>query len=88
MLSFIYRFDCGPTFSDDLGQPLEDYIAQIHNERPGLIKKVWHKRQMGLSQSRISGWEHATADVVAILDAHIEATVGWYVYEYISGISS
>ncbi|TKS73160.1 putative polypeptide N-acetylgalactosaminyltransferase 8 [Collichthys lucidus] len=32
---------------------------------------------MGLSQSRISGWEHATADVVAILDAHIEATVGW-----------
>ncbi|XP_027128848.1 probable polypeptide N-acetylgalactosaminyltransferase 8 [Larimichthys crocea] len=62
---------------NDLGQPLEDYIAQIHNERPGLIKKVWHKRQMGLSQSRISGWEHATADVVAILDAHIEATVGW-----------
>ncbi|XP_047452240.1 probable polypeptide N-acetylgalactosaminyltransferase 8 [Mugil cephalus] len=62
---------------DDLGKPLQDYIDQIHNEIPGLIKKVQHERQMGLSQSRISGWEHATADVVVILDAHIEATEGW-----------
>ncbi|XP_054865307.1 probable polypeptide N-acetylgalactosaminyltransferase 8 isoform X1 [Amphiprion ocellaris] len=62
---------------NDLGKPLEDYIDRIHKERPGLIKKVRHKRQMGLSQSRISGWEHATADVVAILDAHVEATEGW-----------
>ncbi|XP_037624516.1 probable polypeptide N-acetylgalactosaminyltransferase 8 [Sebastes umbrosus] len=62
---------------NDLGKPLQDYIVQIHKERPGLIKKVRHTRQMGLSQSRISGWEHATADVVAILDAHIEATEGW-----------
>uniref|UniRef100_A0A3P9H1B6 Polypeptide N-acetylgalactosaminyltransferase n=1 Tax=Oryzias latipes TaxID=8090 RepID=A0A3P9H1B6_ORYLA len=54
-----------------------NYISEIHKERPGLVKKVWHKRQMGLSQSRISGWEHATGDVVAILDAHIEATQGW-----------
>ncbi|XP_054475508.1 probable polypeptide N-acetylgalactosaminyltransferase 8 [Anoplopoma fimbria] len=62
---------------NDLGKHLQDYIDQIHKERPGLIKKVWHKQQMGLSQSRISGWEHATADVVAILDAHIETTEGW-----------
>ncbi|XP_068458747.1 probable polypeptide N-acetylgalactosaminyltransferase 8 [Clinocottus analis] len=62
---------------NDLRKPLEDYIEQIHRERPGLIKKVRHDQQMGLSQSRISGWEHATADVVAILDAHIETTEGW-----------
>lgn len=66
------------SFADDLGQPLADYMDQIHTERPGLIKRVWHTKQMGLSQSRITGWEHATADVVAILDAHIEATPGWY----------
>ncbi|XP_070763618.1 probable polypeptide N-acetylgalactosaminyltransferase 8 [Enoplosus armatus] len=62
---------------NDLGKPLQDYIYQIHKERPGLIKKVWHQQQMGLSQSRNSGWEHATADVVVILDAHVEATEGW-----------
>ncbi|XP_039988162.1 probable polypeptide N-acetylgalactosaminyltransferase 8 [Xiphias gladius] len=62
---------------NDLGKPLQDYIDQIHNERPRLIKKVQHQRQMGLSQSRMTGWEHATADVVAILDAHIEAKEGW-----------
>uniref|UniRef100_A0A3B4ZMK8 Polypeptide N-acetylgalactosaminyltransferase n=1 Tax=Stegastes partitus TaxID=144197 RepID=A0A3B4ZMK8_9TELE len=62
---------------NDLGKKLQDYIDLIHKERPGLIKKVRHRRQMGLSQSRISGWEHATADVVVILDAHIEATEGW-----------
>uniref|UniRef100_A0A3Q1J163 Polypeptide N-acetylgalactosaminyltransferase 8a, tandem duplicate 1 n=1 Tax=Anabas testudineus TaxID=64144 RepID=A0A3Q1J163_ANATE len=54
-----------------------NYIDQIHTERPGLIKKVRHTRQMGLAQSRMSGWEQATADAVAILDAHIEVTVGW-----------
>ncbi|XP_013766746.1 probable polypeptide N-acetylgalactosaminyltransferase 8 [Pundamilia nyererei] len=62
---------------NDLGKPLQDYIDQINKEMPGLLKKVRHTQQMGLSQSRISGWEHATADVVAILDAHIEATEGW-----------
>lgn len=63
--------------SDDLGQLLQDYIEEINKERPGLVKKVRHDRQMGLAQSRISGWEQATADVVVILDAHIEATKGW-----------
>uniref|UniRef100_A0A3Q4HHJ6 Polypeptide N-acetylgalactosaminyltransferase n=1 Tax=Neolamprologus brichardi TaxID=32507 RepID=A0A3Q4HHJ6_NEOBR len=62
---------------NDLGKPLQDYIDQINKEMPGLVKKVRHMQQMGLSQSRISGWAHATADVVAILDAHIEATEGW-----------
>lgn len=76
LLKEIILVDDHSTYND-LGKQLKDYIGQIHNERPGLIKQVRHTRQMGLSQSRISGWEHATADVVAILDAHIEATVGW-----------
>lgn len=54
-------------------------MDEINKERPGLMKKVRHGRQMGLAQSRISGWEHATADAVAILDAHIEVTAGWYI---------
>lgn len=62
---------------NDLKTQLEDYIDLIHEERPGLIKKVRHEKQMGLSQSRNSGWKAATGDVVVILDAHIEATVGW-----------
>ncbi|KAM9807920.1 putative polypeptide N-acetylgalactosaminyltransferase 8 [Neosynchiropus ocellatus] len=62
---------------NDLGEPLQNYIDRVHSENPGLVKKVRHRRQMGLAQSRISGWERATADVVVILDAHVEATVGW-----------
>ncbi|XP_041652212.1 probable polypeptide N-acetylgalactosaminyltransferase 8 [Cheilinus undulatus] len=62
---------------NDLGKPLQDYIHQIHKEHPGILKKVRHPHQMGLSQSRLTGWEHSTGDVVAILDAHIEVTEGW-----------
>ncbi|XP_034540909.1 probable polypeptide N-acetylgalactosaminyltransferase 8 [Notolabrus celidotus] len=62
---------------NDLGEALDNYLGQIHKEQPGLIKKVRHNRQMGLSQSRLTGWEHATADVVVILDAHIEVSEGW-----------
>uniref|UniRef100_A0A672ZN54 Polypeptide N-acetylgalactosaminyltransferase n=1 Tax=Sphaeramia orbicularis TaxID=375764 RepID=A0A672ZN54_9TELE len=52
-------------------------LSNVTTKRPGLIRKVRHKRQMGLSQSRNSGWQVATADVVAILDAHIEVIEGW-----------
>ncbi|XP_013980711.2 probable polypeptide N-acetylgalactosaminyltransferase 8 [Salmo salar] len=63
--------------NEDLGEKLAAYIELINKERPGLIKRVRHKQQMGVTQARISGWEHATADTVAILDAHIEVNVGW-----------
>uniref|UniRef100_A0A3Q2YR67 Polypeptide N-acetylgalactosaminyltransferase n=1 Tax=Hippocampus comes TaxID=109280 RepID=A0A3Q2YR67_HIPCM len=76
LLKEIILVDDHSTYND-LGRPLQGYIDEIHKDKPGLIKKVWHHRQMGLSQSRISGWEHATADVVAILDAHIEVAEGW-----------
>lgn len=64
-------------FLDDLGNKLQEYIDEIHKERPGVIKKVRHQKQMGLSQARISGCEQAIGDVVAVLDAHIEVMTGW-----------
>ncbi|XP_018602785.2 probable polypeptide N-acetylgalactosaminyltransferase 8 [Scleropages formosus] len=63
--------------NEELKGSLDAYIGIIHKERPGLVKKVRHKEQMGLSQARISGWEVATGDVVAIFDAHIEVQVHW-----------
>ncbi|XP_037116018.1 probable polypeptide N-acetylgalactosaminyltransferase 8 isoform X2 [Syngnathus acus] len=63
--------------NEDLMEKLEDYIGVIHEERPGLLKRVVHKEQLGLTQARLSGWKVATGDVVAILDAHIEVHVQW-----------
>uniref|UniRef100_A0A8C9RJ91 Polypeptide N-acetylgalactosaminyltransferase n=1 Tax=Scleropages formosus TaxID=113540 RepID=A0A8C9RJ91_SCLFO len=64
--------------NEDLKENLDLYIKSIEKQNPGLhFTKVRHSQQMGLSQARISGWSAATADVVAILDAHIEVTVGW-----------
>ncbi|XP_037551894.1 probable polypeptide N-acetylgalactosaminyltransferase 8 [Nematolebias whitei] len=61
----------------DLMEKLDEYINSIHEERPGLIKKVRHSEQLGLTQARLSGWKTAVGDVVAILDAHIEVHVQW-----------
>ncbi|KAJ8381785.1 hypothetical protein SKAU_G00025630 [Synaphobranchus kaupii] len=63
--------------NEDLIGKLDAYVSFIHDERPGLVKRVRHKEQMGLTQARISGWKAATGDVVAILDAHIEVHVEW-----------
>ncbi|XP_066505493.1 probable polypeptide N-acetylgalactosaminyltransferase 8 [Hoplias malabaricus] len=62
---------------DDLQGSLDEYIEVIHQERPDLIKKVRHKESLGLIQARISGWDAAVSDVVAILDAHIEVHKQW-----------
>ncbi|KAA0724476.1 putative polypeptide N-acetylgalactosaminyltransferase 8 [Triplophysa tibetana] len=61
----------------DLKSGLDEYINLIHKEKPGMLKKVRHKRQMGLAKARISGWEAATGQVIAILDAHIEVHKQW-----------
>ncbi|KAI7812077.1 putative polypeptide N-acetylgalactosaminyltransferase 8, partial [Triplophysa rosa] len=61
----------------DLQSDLDKYINLINKEKPGLLKKVRHKRQMGLAKARISGWEEATGQVVAILDVHIEVHEQW-----------
>ncbi|GLD48354.1 probable polypeptide N-acetylgalactosaminyltransferase 8 [Lates japonicus] len=63
--------------NEDLMEKLDEYITLIHEERPGLVKKVRHSQQLGLTQARLSGWKAAVADVVAILDAHIEVHVQW-----------
>ncbi|KAK9525785.1 hypothetical protein VZT92_016465 [Zoarces viviparus] len=63
--------------NEDLKEKLDDYISSIHEERPGLVKKVRHSEQLGLTQARLSGWQVAMGDVVAILDAHIEVHVQW-----------
>jgi len=56
---------------------LDEYINLINKDKLGLIKKVRHKRQMGLAKARVSGWEVAKGQVVAILDAHIEVHKEW-----------
>ncbi|KAF7229289.1 probable polypeptide N-acetylgalactosaminyltransferase 8 [Nothobranchius furzeri] len=61
----------------DLMENLDEYVDSIHEERLGLIKRVRHAEQLGLTQARLSGWNAAAGDVVAILDAHIEVHVQW-----------
>uniref|UniRef100_A0A3B3UR16 Polypeptide N-acetylgalactosaminyltransferase n=1 Tax=Poecilia latipinna TaxID=48699 RepID=A0A3B3UR16_9TELE len=63
--------------NDDLLDKLDLYISSIHEERPGLVKKIRHSEQLGLTQARLTGWKAAVGDVVAILDAHIEVHVQW-----------
>ncbi|CAB1345936.1 unnamed protein product [Coregonus sp. 'balchen'] len=63
--------------NEDLKEKLDVYISFIQEERPGLVKRVRHSEQLGLTQARLSGWREAEGDVVAILDAHIEVHVEW-----------
>ncbi|XP_032361412.1 polypeptide N-acetylgalactosaminyltransferase 18 isoform X2 [Etheostoma spectabile] len=63
--------------NEDLMEKLDEYVNSINEELPGLVKKVRHSEQLGLTQARLSGWRVAVGDVVAILDAHIEVHVQW-----------
>ncbi|KAL2776993.1 putative polypeptide N-acetylgalactosaminyltransferase 8, partial [Daubentonia madagascariensis] len=56
---------------------LDEKIKIYNKKYPGLLKVIRHTERKGLAQARNTGWEAATADVVAILDAHIEVNVGW-----------
>ncbi|XP_072529546.1 probable polypeptide N-acetylgalactosaminyltransferase 8 [Salminus brasiliensis] len=76
LLKEIILVDDGSS-NEDLQGGLNAFISDIHKTRPGLVKKVRHAEQMGLTVARLSGWEAATGDVVAILDAHVEVHVGW-----------
>uniref|UniRef100_A0A8C6SZ23 Glycosyltransferase 2-like domain-containing protein n=1 Tax=Neogobius melanostomus TaxID=47308 RepID=A0A8C6SZ23_9GOBI len=54
------------------GGTLKDSLKLSWNQQtPGWIY-MRHNEQQGLASARASGWRAATADVVAILDAHIE----------------
>ncbi|KAI7792146.1 putative polypeptide N-acetylgalactosaminyltransferase 8, partial [Triplophysa rosa] len=63
--------------NEDLKTQLHAYVRSINQNHTDLVKLVTHSEQRGLTQARISGWKAATADVVAILDAHIEVHVKW-----------
>ncbi|XP_021574013.1 probable polypeptide N-acetylgalactosaminyltransferase 8 [Carlito syrichta] len=56
---------------------LDEKIKLYNQEYPGLLKIIRHTERKGLAEARNTGWEAASADVVAILDAHIEVNVGW-----------
>lgn len=51
---------------------------KLYNQRyPGLLKIIRHTKRKGLAQTRNTGSKVATADVIVILDAHVEVNVGW-----------
>ncbi|KAM9674104.1 LOW QUALITY PROTEIN: putative polypeptide N-acetylgalactosaminyltransferase 8 [Trichechus inunguis] len=61
----------------ELKAPLNEKIKFYNQKYPGILKIIRHTKRKGLAQSCNTGWEAATADVVAILDAHIEVNIGW-----------
>ncbi|KAI4825575.1 hypothetical protein KUCAC02_021255 [Chaenocephalus aceratus] len=64
--------------NEDLKGDLDVYVKSLEQQNPGLrFTRVRHNEQRGLSYARASGWRAATADVVAILDAHIEVHEMW-----------
>lgn len=61
----------------ELKANLDEKIRLYNQKYPGLLKIVRHTKRKGLAQARNTGREVATADVVAILDAHVEVNAGW-----------
>ncbi|XP_012493370.1 PREDICTED: probable polypeptide N-acetylgalactosaminyltransferase 8 [Propithecus coquereli] len=67
--------DCSS--NGELKVNLDEKIKIYNQKHPGLLKIIRHTERKGLAQARNTGWEAATADVVAILDAHVEVNAGW-----------
>ncbi|KAK1804537.1 hypothetical protein P4O66_020545 [Electrophorus voltai] len=64
--------------NEKLKEGVDAYIESMQQQKPHLkMLIVKHHQQLGLAQARLSGWRAATAEVVAILDAHIEVNVMW-----------
>ncbi|XP_059539800.1 probable polypeptide N-acetylgalactosaminyltransferase 8 isoform X3 [Myotis daubentonii] len=63
--------------NEELKANLDELIKLYNQKYPGLLKIVRHTKRQGLAQARNTGRETATAEVVAILDAHIEVNAGW-----------
>lgn len=64
--------------NEDLKGDLDMYVKTLEKQNPSLtFTRVRHNEQRGLAFARASGWRAATADVVAILDAHIEVHEMW-----------
>uniref|UniRef100_A0A8C9USS8 Polypeptide N-acetylgalactosaminyltransferase n=1 Tax=Spermophilus dauricus TaxID=99837 RepID=A0A8C9USS8_SPEDA len=63
--------------NEELKVSLNEKIKLYNQKNPGLLKMIRHSERRGLAQARNTGWAAATAEVVAILDAHIEVNIGW-----------
>lgn len=63
--------------SAELGQKLHDYVASTWPD--GVVKIARTSKRAGLIGARIAGAEAATGDVLVFIDAHCEASDGWYV---------
>ncbi|XP_027712212.1 probable polypeptide N-acetylgalactosaminyltransferase 8 [Vombatus ursinus] len=63
--------------NEELKRDLDKQIQLYNKKYPKLLKLIHHTRRRGLTQARLSGYQAATADVVAILDAHVEVNTGW-----------
>ncbi|KAL6064016.1 hypothetical protein STEG23_028536, partial [Scotinomys teguina] len=61
----------------ELKARLDETIMLYNQSYPVLLKLIRHTKRRGLAQARNTGLEAATANVVAILDAHIEVNAGW-----------
>ena len=55
-----------------LGKKLENYLSTLPE-----VRLVRSPKRIGLTQARLLGAKHATADVLVFLDSHCEATNGW-----------
>ncbi|XP_041640070.1 probable polypeptide N-acetylgalactosaminyltransferase 8 [Cheilinus undulatus] len=64
--------------NEDLKENLDVYVKSLEQQNPSIkFTRVRHNEQKGLAAARASGCRAATADVVAILDAHIEVHEMW-----------
>ncbi|XP_051819440.1 probable polypeptide N-acetylgalactosaminyltransferase 8 [Antechinus flavipes] len=63
--------------NEELKRNLNKQMQLYKKKYPGLLKLIRHTKRRGLTQTRLSGYQAATADVVVILDAHVEVTTGW-----------
>ena len=68
-------------FSADLQSPLDDYVKDTWPD--GIVRILRMRERSGLIRARQSGAEAACGDVIIFLDAHCEATTGWYKYKFI-----
>ncbi|XP_072506429.1 probable polypeptide N-acetylgalactosaminyltransferase 8 [Notamacropus eugenii] len=63
--------------NDELKENLGNQIQLYNFKYPKLLKLIRHTKRKGLTQARISGCKAAKADVVIVLDSHVEVNVGW-----------
>ncbi|VCX36529.1 unnamed protein product [Gulo gulo] len=61
----------------ELKAHLDEKIKLYNRKYPGLLKIIRHTKREGLVQACNTGRKVSTADVIAMLDAHVEVNIGW-----------